>query len=489
VVTGTLHEPSPLARSAARGSLVTLIGQGCRLATQFASIAVLARLLSSLDYGYLAMVLALVGVAELLRDFGLSTAAVQARELSHEQQSTLFWLNTLAGFLASLVVLAAAPLVALVYDEPELRTIAFVLAPVFLLNGMAAQFRARINRQMRFVALSVTDVVPQVVAFAVAVVLAFAWRNYWALVAQQLVVPVVGLVLSVALARWWPSWPRRGVAVRSQLRFGLNLFVTNLMSYGVNNSQVVMVGAAWGAVVVGYFSRAYQLMTLPLTQLVNPLTKVALPVLSQVRDDPPRYARIVARAQLLGLYGTAPVFLLCCGLATPLLQLALGPRWSASIPIFAVLSLGAAFRAMSQLAFWLFLSSDSTRAQRRLNAVAYPLMVVLMLAGLPWQGLGVAVGHTVGYALYWPVSLWVACRASGVAFGPLARTAARVSGVVGVGVLLLATAASRTGLPAVLAVLLGVVLSAAYVAAVTRFTRSGRGDLSVLTSFAKGLRR
>jgi O-antigen/teichoic acid export membrane protein len=486
VVTGTLHEPSPLARSAARGSFVTLVGQGCRLATQFASIAVLARLLTSLDYGYLAMVLAVVGVAELLRDFGLSTAAVQARELTHEQESNLFWLNTLAGLLASLVVVGAAPLVALLYHEPELRTIAFVLAPVFLLNGMAAQFRAGINRRMRFVALSVTDVVPQVVAFAVAVVLAFQWRSYWALVAQQVVVSVVGLVLSVALARWWPSWPRRGVALRSQLRFGLNLFATNLMSYGLNNSQVVMVGAAWGAAVVGYFSRAYQLMTLPLTQLVNPLTKVALPVLSQVRDDP---ARIVGRAQLLGLYGTAPVFLLCCGLSTPLLQLALGPRWAASIPVFAVLSLGAAFRAMSQLAFWLFLSSDSTLAQRRLNAVAYPLMVVLMLAGLPWQGIGVAVGHTVGYALYWPVSLWAACRASGVAFGPLARTAARVAGVVGLGVLLLATAASRIGLPDLPAVLVGVVLCAAHVGAVTRFTRSRRADLSVLTGFARGLRR
>ncbi len=35
-------------------------------------------------------------------------------------------------------------------------------------------------------------------------------------------------------------------------------------------------------------------MALPLTQVVAPLTKVALPILSRVADDPPRYARIVA---------------------------------------------------------------------------------------------------------------------------------------------------------------------------------------------------
>src|SRR3954454_21819933 len=102
---------------------------------------------------------------------------------------------------------------------------------------------------------------------------------------------------------------------------------------------------------------------------------------------------------------------------------------------------------MSQLAFWLFLSSGSTRAQRRLNAVAYPALILLMVAGLPWQGIGVALGHTVGYALYWPLSLWVACRASGVAFAPLARTAGRVFGIVGLGVLVVSYGVGRIGMP------------------------------------------
>lgn len=488
-MTQTLHQPSSLARSAARGSVVTLAGQAVRLGTQFASIALLARLLDSVDYGYFAMVLAIVGVAELLRDFGLSSAAVASRELSAQQHSNLFWLNTLAGLVASLGVVAAAPLVALLYGEPHLTTIAQVLAPVFLLNGMATQFRARLNRDLRFVALSVSDVVPQVAGFAVAVLLAYRWHSYWALIAQQVVVAVAGLVLSALLARWWPSLPRRGVPLRSQLRFGSNLFVTNLMSYGVNNSQIVMVGAAWGAEVVGYFSRAYQLMVLPFTQLVTPLTRVALPVLSRVSDDPVRYARIVGRAQLLGLYGTAPFFLFCCGASAPLLHVALGPRWASAIPVFAVLSAGAAFRAMSQLAFWLFLSSGSTREQRRLNAVAYPCLVALMAAGLPWQGLGVAVGHTVGYALYWPLSLAVACRASGVALGPLVRTAARVFGVVGIGVLAIATLVTRSGLPDLAALAVAAVASVGFVALVTRLTRSGRADLAVLAEFAAGLRR
>ena len=261
-----------------------------------------------------------------------------------------------------------------------------------------------------------------------------------------------------------------------------------MLTYAVNNSQTVMMGAAWGASIVGYFSRAYQLMVLPLTQIVAPLTKVALPILSQVADDPKRYARIVGRAQLLGLYLTAPLFLLCFTLASPLIRIALGPQWSASAPIFGVLALGGAFRAMSQLAYWLFLSSGRTRTQMRFNAASYPVLVALMVAGLPWQGVGVALGHTVGYALYWPCSLWVACRAAGIDVRPLARKAASVFGLVGGGVVAVSYGITRLDLPDLATVLLASAAAAAWVALTMVALPSGRRDLRILAEFAGHLR-
>ena len=61
------------------------------------SVVVLARLLSPHDYGLMAMVVVIVGVGEIFRDFGLSSAAVQAKELSVAQRDNLFWINTGIG--------------------------------------------------------------------------------------------------------------------------------------------------------------------------------------------------------------------------------------------------------------------------------------------------------------------------------------------------------------------------------------------------------
>src|ERR1700712_4424328 len=76
----------PLGNRAARGASIVMVGQISRIVIQMGSVAVLARLLDPVDYGLIAIVLAVVGVGEILRDFGLSTGAIQAATLSRQQR-------------------------------------------------------------------------------------------------------------------------------------------------------------------------------------------------------------------------------------------------------------------------------------------------------------------------------------------------------------------------------------------------------------------
>ena len=101
--------PDRLGQRAARGALVTLTAQALKILVQLASVVVLARLLAPHDYGLVAMVLALIGVGEIFRDFGLSTAAIQAQTFSTAQRATLFWIN---GAIGLALALAATPAVA-----------------------------------------------------------------------------------------------------------------------------------------------------------------------------------------------------------------------------------------------------------------------------------------------------------------------------------------------------------------------------------------
>ena len=155
-----------LADKAARGGGVTLAFQAVKFIVQTASLILLARLLTPEDFGIVAMVVAITGAADLIRDFGLSLAAVQAKQLSDAERTNLFWANTGIGFVCCVVVSAAAPLIVWIYDKPELLPIVFAVAGVFIVSGAATQFRAELMRSLRFTALSTTDVLANAIGVA-----------------------------------------------------------------------------------------------------------------------------------------------------------------------------------------------------------------------------------------------------------------------------------------------------------------------------------
>ncbi|WDS36305.1 lipopolysaccharide biosynthesis protein [Pseudoxanthomonas sp.] len=399
---------SGLGSRAAAGAAKTMAGQGARMVVQFGGIILLARLLSPEDYGLMAMVTALVGICEILRDFGLSSAAIQAKSLSREQRDNLFWLNSGIGLVLGLIVFAGAGLIADFYHEPRLVAVAQVMSVTFLLSGMNTQYRAHLSRELQFGRLAMSDVGGQSLGLIAGVCAALAGLGYWALVIQQVVGSVVGLVVSAIGSRWLPGRPHRGVPMRSFLTFGTNLMAAQVLGYVSQNIGQVVIGYRTGAEALGLYNRAFQLLMMPLNQINAPATTVALPVLSKLQDEPERYAAFLLRGQTVMVHIVVAIFAFACAQASPLIVLFLGEQWRAAVVIFQVLTVGGIFQVVAYAAYWVFLSMGLARAQLMYSVVARVLIIACIFVGAHWGALGVAVGYSIGLALIWPLStIWV----------------------------------------------------------------------------------
>ncbi|WP_454829799.1 lipopolysaccharide biosynthesis protein [Pseudoxanthomonas wuyuanensis] len=428
---GEEKRPPPAERSlaarAASGAAVTMGAQLAKVAVQFGGIVLLARLLSPRDYGLVAMVMAIVGVGEILRDFGLSAAAVQAPLLSREQRDNLFWINTLFGSALGLAVYLGAGAIAALYKEPELRVITQVLALTFVFNGITTQFRAHLNRDMRFGRLASADVIGQVAGLAAAVAAALAGAGYWALVIQQLVQGIVILLLMVMATRWLPGLPHRGAQMGGLLNFGWALMATQLLAYASTNIGQVVIGQRLGSVALGQFNRAFALVTMPLNQINAPATSVALPTLSRLRGEPARYNAFLLRGQTVMVHFMVALFAVGCALAEPLILLVLGRQWQPAIPIFRILAIGGIFQMAAYAAYWVFLSKGLTGAQLRYAIVSRSFLIACIVTGSYWGVLGVASGYAVGTALLWPSVLWWIGRLSDAPAGRMFGNGARAT--------------------------------------------------------------
>ncbi|MEV7631664.1 lipopolysaccharide biosynthesis protein [Microbacterium sp. NPDC089318] len=474
-----------LGDAAARGASVTIAGQLYRTVLQLFSIFVLARLLSPGDFGLIAMVAAVIGISELFRDFGLSSAAIQAKDVTRDERANLFWVNTALGSVCAGLVALAAPLIGLLYGDERIPPIVMVMSLGFVLSGLVTQYRADLTRRLRFLSLTVTEAVAPTIGFAIGIGMAMAGYGYWALVAQQLSSSLVLLLLSVGAARWLPGLPRRSVSIRRFMRFGAALFGTQLISYLTKNVDNVAIGIVWGPGQLGYYDRAYQLLMAPLNQINAPMTRVALPVLSRIHEDRERFAIYLLKAQIVGGYATATLFALAAGMASATVEVLLGARWAPMAPIFAVLAIGGMLRATAQISYWMFLSTGHTGAQLRMFMVVRPVMIVMILAGLPWGALGVAVGSTAAYALHWIVSLLWASRVTEVSARPLLANIVRIIVTVSLPCGVIAFAVSAFAWPAWLTVVVSVAAAGCYVVVLTVASKAMRADVMVAVSFVR----
>src|SRR5579862_1490668 len=144
----TEHLHANLRTHSVRGGLLTLTSQGFQFVIQSVSTVVLARLLTPADFGLVAMVTAITGLAQAFADLGLSEATIQRQDITQAQVTALFWINLAVGVVLMLFTLALAPGLAWFYREPRLKDIALVVSFIFPICGLLVQHDALLKRRM-----------------------------------------------------------------------------------------------------------------------------------------------------------------------------------------------------------------------------------------------------------------------------------------------------------------------------------------------------
>lgn len=413
-----------LAGTAARGGAVTFGGQLISFLIQMASVAILARLITPESFGIYTMAFAVVGISRVLGDAGLSLAAIQSQNITPQQRTNLFWTNALIGAVLASTFILLAPLIANFYGLNDLVPVVQLLACTFLLHALSAQFRAEVSSKFRFTWLAAVDVLAMSISLLVAILMALDGYSYWALVAQQISIALVTLIGLAIVAKWLPGLPKRGASMRELYRFGANTLGVQTLTYVTSNIDSILIGRVWGAGPLGLYDRAYQLFRLPLLQIAAPMTKVAMPVLSKLQNDP-RYDSYVHRAQLVLGYTFGGALWTLAATADPLVDILLGDGWSAAKPIFVILAIGGVFQAMGFVYYWVFLSRALTGVQLRWTIIGRSLMIALICVGVTWGPLGVAVAVAVGQAANWTLQTVFPMRVTGVRRAPLIKIACR----------------------------------------------------------------
>ena len=382
-----------------RGGLVKISSQALNFVLRTGSLVVLARLLTPKDFGLVGMVTAVTGVLAIFKDAGLPAITVQRTTITDEQISTLFWLNMLVGVILFGLSLAIAPAIVAFYGESRLFWVTAALASGFVFSAGAAQHAALLQRQMRFAALAVVEILSLSISIAVAIAMAASGYGYWALVSMNVVSLIVSAVLVWFIAAWVPGMPQRKVGVRSMLHFGGTISLNGLVVYFANNTDKVLLGRFCGAEALGIYGRGYQLINIPTENLNSAIGSVAFPALSRIQDDPNRFKNYFLKGYSLVLALTLPVTIACALFADEIIYVFLGPKWKDVVNIFRLLTPTALAFALLNPLSWQLLAMGRVGRLLKMALVIAPIVIAGYVIGLRYGPNGVALGYSVALTL------------------------------------------------------------------------------------------
>ncbi|HEV7301961.1 MAG TPA: lipopolysaccharide biosynthesis protein [Tepidisphaeraceae bacterium] len=416
----TDHLKSDLKGRSVRGGAMTVLTQVMRFGVNMGTTVVLARMLSPDDFGLVGMLFAILLFVEMFRDMGLSSATIQQPTITHAQVSTLFWFNILFSVAIASVMVAASPLISAFYGKPELTGIGYGLSLMFLASGFGAQHGALLTRQMRYKVQAIVTVIAMLTSSVASIAAAYYGYGYWALVVGyvlQAVVMTIGLWIA---SGWIPGLPSRSCNVRPMLKYGVNFAAFGFVNQFARSTDSILIGKYAGATEVGLYTKAYQLVLMPILQINTPLTRVAMPALSRLQDEPERYRAFYVKAVGLATFFGMPVVAFLFVAADAAIELMLGSQWGGAVPLFRILGPAAFFGTFNIATGWVYASLGHTDRQFRWGLITSTVTVIAFVIGLKIAGTeGVAAAFSITYCALTvgPAGLWYCFRGTHMRLG------------------------------------------------------------------------
>lgn len=309
---------------------------------------VLANKLSEEDFGLVGAILVFQAFASLFVDSGFSSALIQRKSPTRLDYSTVLWFNLGVAITLYIILFFCAPWIAdLFQGDQRLVPLSRVMFLSFIINASSIVQTNRLMKKMDVKMVAVSNSVGLIVSAIVGIWLAITDWGPWAIVWQTITLAAVKSLILWFTSNWTPLWRFSFSVLRGFFKVGSGLMLSSLLNTLFQNVYSFFIGNRVGLAPLGYYTQADKWSKMGVMSLSQVLTASFLPLLSEVQDEPERYARICGKTHRLTSYLLFPCMGLLIVMASPIFHTLFGNKWDPSIVLFQILLLRGIFIVLS----------------------------------------------------------------------------------------------------------------------------------------------
>ena len=304
--------------------------------TQFVVSIILARLLAPEDFGLIALVMAVIAIANVFVQSGLGTALIQKKDADDTDFSSVFYASLALAGVVYAIIFFAAPFIADFYEKPALVTIIRILTLtlfVGVFNSIQYAFVARNMMFKKFFFRSIGSMIPSSI---IGITMAFTGFGVWALVAQQLSNSILAVAIMWVVVPWRPKLLFSLERLSKLFSFGWKLLLSSILDTVYSQLQSFIIGKMFSPASLAFYDRGSHFPYIIINNVNNSIQAVMLPSLSAYQDDRPQIKKMMRRAIVTSSFLIIPMMAGLGAMAEPVVQILLGDKWLPCVPFVQI---------------------------------------------------------------------------------------------------------------------------------------------------------
>jgi O-antigen/teichoic acid export membrane protein len=365
--------------SVRRSLVLSFIERYALIVLTLGSYLIIARLLTPEEIGLYSVASAVIGVAQVVREFGVGSFLIQEKNLTEDHVRTAFGLSLMIGSVFFVIFLIGAPFAGNFYNDHRVVDVLRLISINFLVLPFCSISISLLRREMAFGRIMLVNVAAGVIGFVVVMGFAFAKFGY-----LSLAFGAIATNASTGLFAWIVRSDRKILTPslknwRRLAHFGGQSAAANVVTEVSMNMNDLVIGRVLGFSSVAMLSRAQGLMNLFNRDVMAAVRNVAYPAFAQAHragyELEPRYIQSVAAVTVIAwpFYGFVAMFPL------EILRLMFGTQWDAAAPLVPWFCLAGGLAATWNLISSAVLATGRVDLVTRTELVIQPVRAVILV--------------------------------------------------------------------------------------------------------------
>lgn len=343
------------------GIFFTAIAKYSNMVIVLIVTAILSRILSPQEFGYVAIATVIIAFFGMFTEIGIAPAIIQNKDLDDNDYSSIFSFTIWSGLLLSLLFIACALPIANFYKSPILQPICYYLSINLFFSSCQIVPNGLLYKEKNFKFIAFRSFTVQLIGGGLAIAAAFLGFGIYSLlinpILSSLLLFIVSYLKKPVKFKWWFDTN----SLKKIFSFSAYQFLFNFIDYFSSNMDKLIIGKYLNINMLGYYEKSYRLMMLPLQTITHVVSPVMHPIFSEYQNDYKKLSDSYLKVVKLLAYIGFPLSVLLFFTSRELVLLVFGMQWEKSILSFQILSLSVGFQIILSTSGSIFQAANSTK--------------------------------------------------------------------------------------------------------------------------------